>query len=178
MTVVCIWVYATFRFHWDFALGSVLALVHDVLVLFTFIIWTNMEFTTTVLAGVLTIIGYSINATVVILDRVRNNLAMQHVTKFNEILNKSLSDTLSRSILTTVTTLFAVVSLYIFTTGSIKDFALVVIVGLLSGCYSSIFISSGFISVGRKNWKPEFGIHHSEKSMKKGVLVMDSGVTV
>jgi preprotein translocase subunit SecF len=93
-------------------------------------------------------------------------------------LNKSLSDTLARSILTTVTTLFAVVSLYIFTTGSIKDFALAVIVGLFSGCYSSMFISGGFISAGRKNWKPEFGVHHSEKSMKKGVLQMDSGVTV
>lgn len=178
LTIVCIWIYAAFRFHWDFALGSVIALLHDVCIMFTFIIWSNMEFTTTVLAAILTIIGYSINATVVILDRVRDNLSMQKVTKFDEILNKSLSDTLARSILTTVTTLFAVVSLYIFTTGSIKDFALAVIVGLFSGCYSSIFISGGFISAGRKNWKPEFGVHHSEKSMKKGVLQMDSGVTV
>ena len=178
LTIVCIWIYAAFRFHWDFALGSVIALLHDVCIMFTFIIWSNMEFTTTVLAAILTIIGYSINATVVILDRVRDNLSMQKVTKFNEILNKSLSDTLARSILTTVTTLFAVVSLYIFTTGSIKDFALAVIVGLFSGCYSSMFISGGFISAGRKNWKPEFGVHHSEKSMKKGVLQMDSGVTV
>ena len=178
LTIVCIWIYAAFRFHWDFALGSVIALLHDVCIMFTFIIWSNMEFTTTVLAAILTIIGYSINATVVILDRVRDNLSMQKVTKFNEILNKSLSDTLARSILTTVTTLFAVVSLYIFITGSIKDFALAVIVGLFSGCYSSMFISGGFISAGRKNWKPEFGVHHSEKSMKKGVLQMDSGVTV
>ena len=115
LTIVCIWIYAAFRFHWDFALGSVIALLHDVCIMFTFIIWSNMEFTTTVLAAILTIIGYSINATVVILDRVRDNLSMQKVTKFNEILNKSLSDTLARSILTTVTTLFAVVSLYIFT---------------------------------------------------------------
>ena len=126
-----------------------------------------MEFSTTVLAAVLTIIGYSINATVVILDRVRYNLKMMPEAKsFNEILNKSLSDTLLRSILTTVTTLFAVLSLYIFTTGSIKNFAMAMIIGLISGMYSSIFISSGFISLFRRNWKPEYGVHHSLKTVK------------
>lgn len=167
LTVVLIWVYAAIRFHWDFALGSVVALIHDTCIIVTFIIWTQMEFSTTVLAAVLTIIGYSINATVVILDRIRYNLKMMPEAKnFNEILNKSLSDTLLRSILTTVTTLFAVVSLYVFTTGSIKNFALAMIVGLISGMYSSIFISSGFISVFRKNWKPEYGVHHSAKTVK------------
>ena len=92
-------------------------------------------------------------------------------------MNKSLSETLSRSIITTVTTLFAVVSLYIFTSGTIKDFALSLIVGLLAGCYSSLFISSGFISMLRKNWKPEYGIHHSNKTAK-GVLTLDAGVQV
>ncbi len=159
-----IWLYATIRFHWDFALGSVIALLHDTLVMFTFIVWTQMEFSSTVLAAVLTIVGYSINATVVILDRVRYNLKMMPEAKtFNEILNKSLSDTFTRSILTTVTTLFAVVSLFVFTTGSIKDFSLAMIVGLICGMYSSILISSGFISASRKNWKPEYGVHHSLK---------------
>ena len=126
-----------------------------------------MEFTSTVLAAVLTIVGYSINATVVILDRVRYNMKMMpEVVKFDEILNQSLSDTLVRSILTTVTTLFAVVALFIFTTGTIKDFSLAMIVGLLSGMYSSIFISSAFISLSRRNWKPEFGVHHSLKAEK------------
>ncbi|MCR4580365.1 MAG: protein translocase subunit SecF [Treponema sp.] len=163
--VILIWLYATIRFHWDFALGSVIALLHDTLIMFTFIVWTQMEFSTTVLAAVLTIIGYSINATVVILDRIRYNLKMMPEAKsFNDILNKSLNDTLLRSILTTVTTLFAVVSLYVFTTGSIKDFSLAMIVGLISGMYSSIFISSAFISASRKNWKPEFGVHHSLKN--------------
>ena len=167
LTVVLIWVYATIRFHWDFALGSVIALIHDTCIIMTFIIWTQMEFSTTVLAAVLTIIGYSINATVVILDRIRYNLKMMPEAKnFNEILNKSLGDTLLRSILTTVTTLFAVVSLYVFTTGSIKNFALAMIVGLISGMYSSIFISSGFIAMFRKNWKPEYGVHHSAKTAK------------
>ena len=177
-TVVLIWGYAAIRFHWDFALGAVVALIHDTLIMFTFIVWTQMEFTTTVLAAVLTIIGYSINATVVILDRIRFNLTAVKVTKFSELINSALSDTLGRSLITTLTTLFAVVSLYIFTTGSIKDFALALIVGLISGCYSSIFISGGFIQLLRRGWKPEYGIHHSEKAMKKGVLDMSAGVTV
>ena len=163
--ILLIWLYAAIRFHWDFALGSVIALLHDTLIMLTFICWSGMEFSTTVLAAVLTIVGYSINATVVILDRIRYNLKMMpEVKSFNEILNKSLSDTFVRSILTTVTTLMAVVSLYVFTTGSIKDFSLALIVGLISGIYSSIFISSAFISLSRKNWKPEFGVHHSLKS--------------
>ena len=167
LTVLLIWVYAAIRFHWDFALGSIIALIHDSLIMITFIIWTQMEFSNTVLAAVLTIIGYSINATVVILDRIRYNLKyMPEAKEFNSILNKSLSDTFLRSVLTTVTTLFAVISLYVFTTGSIKDFALAMIVGLISGMYSSIFISSGFISACRKNWKPEYGVHHSLKHVK------------
>lgn len=178
VTIILIWAYAAFRFHWDFALGAIIALVHDTLIMISFIIWTQMEFTTTVLAAVLTIIGYSINASVVILDRVRYNLSTVKVTKFTENLNLSLTETLSRSIITTVTTLFAVLALYFFTTGSIKDFSLAMIVGLISGLYSSIFISSGIIAAIRKNWKPEYGIHHSEKSMKKGVLNMNAGVTV
>ena len=169
--IVLIWAYAAIRFHWDFALGSVVALIHDVLIMFTFIVWTQMEFTTTVLAAVLTIVGYSINATVVILDRIRYNMKMMpNVKSFNEILNQSLTDTLTRSILTTVTTLFAVISMFVFTTGSIKDFSLALIVGLISGMYSSIFISSAFISFSRRNWKAEYGVHHSLKRENVGEL--------
>lgn len=165
--IVLIWAYAAIRFHWDFALGSVIALLHDVLIMLTFITWSGMEFSVTVLAAVLTIVGYSINATVVILDRIRYNLKMMTEAKnFNYILNKALSDTFTRSVLTTVTTLFAVLSLFIFTTGSIKDFSLALIVGLISGMYSSIFISSAFISLSRKNWKPEYGVHHSLKNVE------------
>ena len=163
--IVLIWAYAAIRFHWDFALGSVIALLHDVLIMLTFITWSGMEFSVTVLAAVLTIVGYSINATVVILDRIRYNLKMMtEVKNFKTILNKSLSDTFTRSVLTTVTTLFAVLSLFIFTTGSIKDFSLALSVGLISGLYSSIFISSAFISLSRRNWKPEYGVHHSLKN--------------
>lgn len=165
-TLLLIWIYAAFRFHWDFALASIVALLHDTCIMMSFIIWTQMEFSATVLAAVLTIIGYSINATVVILDRVRFNLKFKpDVTSFSEILNSALSDTFTRSVLTTVTTLIAVVSLFVFTTGAIKDFSLAMIVGLVCGMYSSIFISSGVIAFSRRNWKPEYGIHHSLKNV-------------
>lgn len=160
-TMLLIWLYATIRFHWDFALGAIVALVHDICIMFTFLSWSQIEFSTTTLAAVLTIVGYSINATVVILDRVRFNLPLMEVKTFKDLLDQSLSDTLSRSIITTVTTLFAVLALYFFTTGSIKDFALAMTVGLISGCYSSMFISSGFIYLTRRSWKPEYGIHHA-----------------
>ena len=166
-TLFLIWLYATIRFHWDFALGSVIAVIHDALIMISFIVWIQMEFTTTTLAAILTIIGYSINATVVILDRIRANMKLIDTKKFNDIIDASLTDTLSRSIITTLTTLFAVASLYIFATGSIKDFALALIVGLISGCYSSIYISNAFVSAMRRKWTPESGIHHSLPKVKK-----------
>ena len=97
--------------------------------------------------SILTIIGYSINATVVILDRLRENVHYNAEGKdFITLLDTSLSETLSRSLITTITTMFASISLFIFTTGSIHDFASALTVGLISGCYSSIYISSGFIA--------------------------------
>ena len=174
--VALIWLYATIRFHWDFALGSVFALIHDSLIMITFIVWSQIEFSTMTVAAILTIVGYSINATIVILDRERALLPiMKDTKKFTDIIDQALTDTLSRSIITTVTTMFAAASLYVFTQGDIKNFALALLVGLVSGCYSSIFISSGFIAATRKNWKPEYGIHHSLK-LQKGVF--DVGVSV
>lgn len=153
-TLALIWLYATVRFHWDFALGAVLAVIHDALIMIAFVSWTQMEFSTTTLAAVLTIVGYSINDTVVVLDRVRENMRMVNTGKFSELLDISLSETLSRSLITTFTTLLAVLSLFVFTTGSMKDFALALIVGMISGVYSTIYISSAFIAAVRRDWKP------------------------
>lgn len=158
-TMICIWIYAAIRFKWDFALASIIALIHDALIMIAAFAIFQVEFSTTSIAAVLTIIGYSINDTVVILDRVRDNVQKLEVKTFKDVINQSLSDTLSRSIITTVTTMFAVVSLYVFTTGSIHDFAWALIIGLISGCYSSLFISSGFIALVRKNWKPSYGMN-------------------
>ncbi|MCR5171568.1 MAG: protein translocase subunit SecF [Treponema sp.] len=153
-TLVLIFLYTLIRFKWDFALASVLAIIHDALIMITFLSWSGLEFTTTSIAAILTIIGYSINATVVILDRVRSDMKVVEAKSFTDILNSALTGTLSRSIITTVTTLFAVMSLVIYTTGDIKNFAIALVVGLISGCYSSMFIAGSFIDAVRKNWKP------------------------
>lgn len=174
-TVALIWLYSAVRFHWDFAVGAVIALLHDALVMVTFIVWSQMEFTTMTVAAILTIVGYSINDTIVILDRERSLLPVMKTDSFGDIVNQALTDTLTRSIITTVTTMFAAAALYVFTSGDIKNFALALIVGLISGCYSSLFISSAFIVATRKNWRLEFGIHHSLKG-RAGIL--DMGVTV
>lgn len=152
-TLVLIFLYSTIRFHWDFAFAAVIAIVHDALIMVSFISFIQMEFSTTTLAAILTIIGYSINATVVILDRIRGDMKVVEAKTFKEILNSALNSTLSRSVITTVTTLLAVFSLFLFTTGTIHDFSLALIVGLISGCYSSIFIAGSFIYAARKNQK-------------------------
>lgn len=152
-TLVLIFIYATIRFKWDFALASVIAIIHDALIMISFISWSQMEFSTTTLAAILTIIGYSINATVVILDRVRSDIRVVEADSFVDVLNSALSATLGRSVITTVTTLFAVLALFFFTTGTIHDFALSLTVGLISGCYSSIFIAGAFISFTRRNFR-------------------------
>ena len=166
VTLFAIWFYATIRFHWDFALGAIIALIHDCMIMFAFISWTQVEFSTTSFAAVLTIFGYSINATVVILDRVRENIKLVDTKDFKVILDTSINDTLSRSVITTVTTLFASVSLLVFTSGSIRDFAQILTVGLISGCYSSMFISSGFISWARRNWQPGEWANHVKPHSK------------
>lgn len=177
VTLLAIWLYAAIRFHWDFAMGAIIALVHDCLMMFTFIAWAQTEFSATTFAAVLTIFGYSINDTVVILDRVRSNIKRLNVSTFNEILDTSLTETLSRSIITTVTTMFAAIALLIFTTGNIHDFAVVLTVGLISGCYSSIFITSGFISFVRRRWVPSNG-ERVQSHSKKNTYAFSQGVSV
>ena len=172
VTLLIIWGYATIRFHWDFALGSIIALVHDCLIMFTFISWSQIEFSTTTFAAVLTIFGYSINATVVILDRVRENIRVVQTKDFRDILDTAITGTLSRSIITTVTTLLASISLLVFTTGSIRDFAVVLTVGLISGCYSSIFISGGVIALARRHWEPGVHANHVRPHENKNVISM------
>ncbi|MDR0553430.1 MAG: protein translocase subunit SecF [Treponema sp.] len=143
-TLLLILCYASIRFKPQFAIGAVLAIAHDALIMATFIIWTRMEFNTTTIAAILTILGYSINDTIVIFDRIRETRQIYREETFVRILNRSLSETLSRTIITTITTMLAVLSLFIFTTGSMKDFALALLVGMISGVYSTIFIASGF----------------------------------
>jgi preprotein translocase subunit SecF len=153
-TLALILIYAAIRFRIEYALGAVIAIAHDALIMVAFICLTNMEFNTTTIAALLTILGYSINDTIVIFDRIRETLRVYPDDTFENILNRSISETLGRTIITTVTTMLAVLSLFIFTTGSMKDFALALLVGMTSGVYSTIFIASSFVFFWRQ--KPRF----------------------
>jgi preprotein translocase subunit SecF len=146
LTLLLILIYASIRFKPQFAIGAVLAIAHDALIIVAFVAATRLEFNTTTIAAILTILGYSINDTIVIFDRIRENQRIYPDEKLVNILDRSLTETLSRTIITTMTTMLAVLSLYIFTTGSMKDFALCLIVGMVSGVYSTVFIASGFVN--------------------------------
>jgi len=146
-TALAILAYATIRFKMQYALGAVLAILHDGLIMVGFIVVTRMEFNTTSIAAILTILGYSINDTIVIFDRIREDRNLDPHSKLSTIIDKSITETLSRTFITTLTTMLAVLSLYFFTSGSIKDFALALFVGMISGTYSTIFIATGFVQL-------------------------------
>ncbi|MDR2747339.1 MAG: protein translocase subunit SecF [Treponema sp.] len=145
LTLLLILVYSSIRFKPQFAIGAVLAIIHDGLIMVAFVVWSRMEFNTTTIAAILTILGYSINDTIVIFDRIRETRRIYPEDSLVTVLDRSLSETLGRTVITTVTTMLAVIFLFIFTTGSMKDFALALLVGMTSGVYSTIFIASGFV---------------------------------
>ncbi|MDR2518481.1 MAG: protein translocase subunit SecF [Spirochaetaceae bacterium] len=146
LTLLLILTYASIRFKPQFAIGAVLAIAHDALIIVGFVAWSRMEFNTTTIAAILTILGYSINDTIVIFDRIRENRRILPEDSFVNILNRSVTETLGRTIITTATTMAAVLSLFIFTAGSMRAFALALLVGMVSGVYSTIFIAVGFVN--------------------------------
>jgi preprotein translocase subunit SecF len=154
--------YIWFRFKLGFAVSAITALAHDVLIMLGFIGTFGLEVSTTTIAAVLTIIGYSLNDTIVVFDRVRENQTLLKGERFNNVVNISITQSLSRTIITSLTTLLAVVALYVFGTGAIKDFALNLIVGILVGTYSSIFIASpvllGWTNVTKKRKAKKAGL--------------------
>lgn len=150
LTILLIMVYSTIRFKLQFAIGAVLAILHDALIIVGFIVWTRMEFNTSSIAAILTILGYSINDTIVIFDRIREDHRLSPTDSMTTIIDRSMTETLGRTIITTITTMLTVLALYFFTSGNIKDFALALLVGMISGTYSTIFIASGFVSLWDK----------------------------
>ncbi len=146
-------IYITFRFEFKSAVAAVLALVHDVLIVLSFYAIFNVPVDSTFIAVILTIVGYSINDTIVIFDRIRENLKNMRKTSFDEIANLSISQTVSRSVNTSVTTLLTITALFLLGGETIKDFTLALIVGISAGTYSSIFIASPLWSVFRGKLK-------------------------
>ncbi|MBR4892666.1 MAG: protein translocase subunit SecF [Clostridia bacterium] len=135
-------VYITFRFEFLSGMAAIIALAHDVLIIISAYMILRMPLNTAFIAAVLTIIGYSINDTIVVFDRVRENVKFARKETYKEIVNKSVNQTLLRSINTSVTTLITIVLLYILGVDAIRDFSLALIIGLLAGTYSSIFIAA------------------------------------
>ena len=149
-TLVLVLLYTTIRFRLQYAVGAVLGIIHDGIIVVAFVVITRMEFNTTTIAAILTILGYSTNNTIVVFDRIRENRRLFPEDSFVDILNRSLSETLNRTIITTVSTMLAVMSLFIFTTGAMQDFALALMVGMLSGVYTTTFIVTAFMNFWEK----------------------------
>ena len=143
-------VYIWFRFEFRFGVGAVIALAHDVLVAVGALLLVNYEFDLTIIAALLTIVGFSVNDTVVICDRIRENMRKIRRETLEGIINISINETLSRTILTTSTTLLVLIALFVLGGAVIRPFAFTLLVGFISGVYSTIFIASPVILMWEK----------------------------
>ena len=144
--LLAIMIYIWFRFEWQFSVAAIIALTHDILSTIGLFALTSFEFNLATVAAILTIAGYSINDTVVVFDRVRENLRRYKSQDQKEILNISLNETLSRTVMTSVTTALALIAIIIFGGAVLRDFAIALLWGVTIGTYSSIFVAVGFLS--------------------------------
>ncbi|EWH11087.1 preprotein translocase subunit SecF [Catenovulum agarivorans DS-2] len=142
VALICILIYVAFRFEWRFALGSVLALAHDVTITVGLFSVLGIEFDLTVLAAVLAVIGYSLNDTIVVFDRIRENFRKLRIDDVAEIINESLTQTLSRTTITSLTTVLVLLALFFKGGALIHGFATALLFGVFIGTYSSIFVAS------------------------------------
>lgn len=142
IAIVFIMLYLAFRFDLRFAPGVIVACVHDAMVVIGVFILCNKEITLSTIAAIITVIGYSMNDTVVVYDRIRENLGRHRGKSFAQIINLSVSETLSRTILTSGATLLSMLAFFIYGTGIIKDFMFALVVGIIAGTYSSIYVAA------------------------------------
>lgn len=140
--LICILVYVGFRFEYRFAIGAVMALIHDVLLVVGVFALFQLEFDLTILAAVLAVIGYSLNDTIVVFDRIRENFRKMRKGSNVDVVNSSLNQTLSRTMMTSITTLLVLIALFIFGGELIHGFSTALIIGVVIGTYSSIYVAS------------------------------------
>ena len=151
LAVIVMLIYLAFRFEFIFGLGAIVALVHDVILTFTIAVTLNnlgifnLEVNLSILAAMLTVVGYSVNDTVIIFDRIRENKERHKGMNFIKLANLSINETLSRTVNTVSTTLLALLSLFIFGGPVLQGFALIMIIGIILGTYSSVYIASAFV---------------------------------
>ena len=144
-----IWV----RFEWQFSIGSIIALFHDVIITLGIFSILSLEINLSIIAAVLTIVGYSMNDTVVIYDRIRENLGKYHRLNISDIANLSINETLARTIITSVTTLLALLSIFILGGEILRGFSFAMILGVMIGTYSSIFVASPILKTFKVSYK-------------------------
>jgi preprotein translocase subunit SecF len=158
-------VYLWFRFEWRFGLAAIIATAHDIVITLGFLAVTRTEISLATVAALLTIVGYSLNDTIVVFDRVRENLAKPRKAgaSYMQLLNTSINETLSRTVLTGGSTLATLLALYVFGGAVIQDFALVLILGIVIGTFSSIFVASPALFEIEKRW-PRFNVKGPSRS--------------
>ena len=145
--------YIWIRFEWQFSVGSIIALFHDVVITLGVFSFLSLEINLSIIAAVLTIVGYSMNDTVVIYDRIRENLFKYTKISISDIANLSINETLSRTIITSITTLLALFSIYILGGEILKGFSFAMILGVIIGTYSSIFVASPILKYLKVSYK-------------------------
>jgi preprotein translocase subunit SecF len=154
LSILGITIYIALRFRWEFAIGAIVATLHDVLVTLAFLFFFGYDLSLTVVAGILTITGYSVNDTIVIFDRVRENQRQKRREPLEKVVNDGVNQTLSRTIITAGTTFLAVLALYLFGGEVLEGFAFTMLVGIISGTYSTIFIAAAIaIILGNRQAK-------------------------
>ena len=146
LSLAAMLIYIWIRFEWQFSLGAILALIHDVVITVGIFSFLSYEVNLSIVAAVLTIVGYSMNDTVVIFDRIRENLKKYSKISISEISNKSTNETLSRTLITSITTLLALFAIFIFGGAILKGFSLAMIIGVIIGTYSSIFVATPILN--------------------------------
>ena len=160
--------YITFRFEFTFAVAAVAALFHDLIIAVGVISLLGYEVDTPFIAAILTILGYSINDTIVVFDRIRENMKRKNKISFEACLDKSVNQVMIRSINTSVTTLFAIIAILVFGGDSLKTFIVTLLIGILAGTYSSVFIATPLVYFLDKNKKgPNKGLHIFGEEKKK-----------
>lgn len=160
VTSVAIMIYMWLRFEWQFGVGAVLALLHDVLITIGIFAIFQIKFDLTIVAALLTILGYSINDTVVVFDRLRENLQKYKQMPLREVMNLSVNETLARTLMTALTTLLAVGAMLVFGGDVLRGFSLAIFLGVLFGTYSSVYVAKNIVLI--------IGLDRSEKAKKSG----------
>lgn len=170
LSCIGILIYIAFRFDTRFAPGAVLCLVHNVIIALGFMTFLGRPFTTASIAGFLTIVGYSINDTVIVYDRIRETRILQPMLPMVDVVNRSISQTMNRTILTSVTGILALLVLSIMGGGSIEDFAVTMLVGIVVGTYSSIYVAAP-LTLMMDNWLNKFGFKAANAAEKAAAVL-------